>query len=254
MVFDQPCIKTKIVQIEEACHQALLAPECIEVPPEPARQGKVLRRPELTPRPGLSTVPGQIHLLHDLANIELQAMELGLRTLVEFPHAPRAFREELAAITLEEATHLNLCLQTIESLGGEWGDVPAHLGLWGAVSSCDHLLDRVFIVHRYLESSGLDAGEGLLRRLSGVANKNISSVVKKIVNDEVAHVEFGSRWYFAICQEQKIDPFEYYKKATDILVQTNPRKEKANFSLRRRAGFEDREIEYLVARKQKNLF
>jgi uncharacterized ferritin-like protein (DUF455 family) len=253
MVFAEGCIYKKIAQIEEACHLGLLSPRSLQIPVEPARDILVLRKSEAATRPGLASSAGQIRLLHDLANIELQAMELGLRTLIEFPQAPPTFREQLAAITLEEATHPKLCLRAIESLGGKWGDAPIHLGLWAAVSSCDHLLERVFIVHRYLESSGLDAGEGLLRRLSGVGNKEVSSVVQKIVDEEVAHVEFGSRWYFSLCQEQKIDPFDFYKKATDILVRTNPRKEGVHYNLRRRAGFQDREIEYLAELKQKKI-
>lgn len=249
MIFEQPNVFKKIQQIEGDCHRLLQGTAILSIPPEPARDVRVLSMQALPTRPGLGSQRGQIRLLHDLANIELQAMELGLRTLAEFPQAPRQFREELAKITIEESTHLQLCLEAIESLGGKWGDFPVHIGLWGAVSQCDHLLDRIFIVHRYLEASGLDAGEGLLRRLTGVANKQISRVVKKIVDEEVGHVEFGSRWYFELCRQQGIDAFEFYKKATQVLVKTNPRKEPVCVPLRRRAGYEDREMIYLAEQK-----
>lgn len=261
MVFDQPCIRTKILHIEEACHRALLVPETFAIPSAPARDVPVVSVAQRTAvlkstsskggRQGLASSHSQLHLLHDLANIELQAMELALRTIVEFPHAPPLFREELAQIAIEESQHLQLCLQAMESMGGGWGDCDVHLGLWSAVSHFDHLLERVFIVHRYLESSGLDAGEGLLRRLSGVADKRISNVVKKIVDDEIDHVEFGSRWYFSLCQQEAMDPFDFYKQATQLMVKTHPRKESASFLLRKKAGYEDREIVYL--QEQKNL-
>lgn len=254
MIFDEPSIGAKIARIEAACHWALMDPETLKIPAFPARDVPIVsmrQKATGTAKVGLGVASGQVQLLHDLANIELQAMELALRTLIEFPHAPRGFREELSQIAIEESQHLQLCLQTMDSLGGAWGDFEIHLGLWAAVSQFDHLLERVFIVHRYLESSGLDAGDGLLRRLSGVADKRISTVVKKIVDDEIDHVDFGSRWYFLLCKEQKIDPFEFYKQATELMVKTHPRKESASFLLRKKAGFEEREIVYL--QEQKNL-
>lgn len=252
MILEEPNVFKKIQQIEEACHRLLVDPHASSIPYEPARDVDVVTLQAMPSRPGLANPKGQIRLLHDLANIELQAMELGLRTLAEFHQAPRQFREELAQITIEESTHLKMCLDAIESLGGSWGDCPVHLGLWGAVSQHDHLLERVFIVHRYLESSGLDAGEGLLRRLTGIPNKQISHVVKKIVDEEIGHVEFGSRWYFELCRRERIDAFEFYKRATQVLVKTNPRKETVSFPLRKRAGYEERELVYLAEQKRRN--
>src|SRR4051812_40126695 len=71
----------------------------VNTPLQPARDTKVVRLHELPPKPGLSTAEGQARLLHDLASIELQAMELGLRTLTEYPNAPKEFREQLALVT-----------------------------------------------------------------------------------------------------------------------------------------------------------
>ena len=124
---------------------------------------------QLPAKKGLSFKEGQARLLHDLASIELQAMELCLRSLYEYPDAPVAFREQLATIALGEGNHLQLCLNGIETLGFAWGDWPVHVALWHSTANSDSLLDRILIVHRYLEGSGLDAGDTLLRRLSGVA-------------------------------------------------------------------------------------
>lgn len=253
-MLNEASIYRKISRIESVCHQVLSGRHEFLIPSEPARDVLVLPVNKLPVRPGLFQVSGQVRLLHDLANIELQAMELGLRTLIEFPEAPHHFREELAAITIEESTHLQLCLNTLESLGAKWGDVPVHLGLWGAVSETDNLLERVFVVHRYLEASGLDAGDGILRRLSGVSNKQISQVVKKIVEDEVDHVAFGSRWYFELCKDHCVDADEFYKQVTDILVRTNPRRDLLSKELRRKSGYLESEILYLEkARTQSSL-
>src|SRR5690606_23865514 len=113
----------KINGIEDSCHKALM--KWIDhVPSFPARDIEVLNVKFHPPKKGLSYNEGQARLLHDLANIELQAMELGLRTLIEFPDAPKIFKEQLAEITMEEASHLKLCLEGIERLGYKWGDWP----------------------------------------------------------------------------------------------------------------------------------
>jgi uncharacterized ferritin-like protein (DUF455 family) len=148
-----------------------------------------------SPKAGLQSAEGQARLLHDLANIELQASELGLRTLREFSYAPFEFRKELTAITIEEVSHFNLCLEGMRELGFDWGAWPVHTQLNDAVSADDSLLERIFIVHCYLEGSGLDAGEIILRKLTGVKNPVVQKIVSKIVHDELAHVSFGTKWF-----------------------------------------------------------
>ncbi len=244
-VLAEPNVYKKLENITRGVDSAL-AGHGEAIPMDPARDAQVIAIGAFPERPGLQSGLGQIRLLHDLANIELQAMELGLRTLIEFPQSPKNLREQLAAIVLEESTHLRMCLDMIANLGGRWGDWPIHLGLWSAVATSDTVLERIFIVHRYLESSGLDAGERLLARLSGVKDKRIDKVVRKIVNDEVAHVEFGSRWYFELCRDFNVDAFEFYQQATRMLVGQHPRKEQVSVELRKRAGYSRREIDELI--------
>lgn len=244
-VFNEPDVYKKLENIATSVDHALEG-HGEAVPMDPARTISIIPIGQFPPRPGLQSPQGQIRLLHDLANIELQAMELGLRTLIEFPNSPIAFREQLGKIVLEEASHLKLCLNLIEELGGRWGDWPIHLGLWSAVATSDTLLERVFIVHRYLESSGLDAGERLMERLSGVRDKRMDRVVRKIVDDEIAHVAFGSQWYFEFCRLHNVDAFSFYQEATRVLVGQHPRKEYISEILRQKAGYSRREIEELL--------
>lgn len=212
----------------------------------PARDVIVLPLKLHPDKKGLSSVEGQARMLHDLANIELQAMELGLRTLYEFPEAPEAFKEELYQITRSEADHLEMCLLEIEKLGFKWGDWPAHTALWDCTSSKDSLLDRILIVHRYLEGSGLDAGDTLIRRLKGVEAKSILQAVERINQEEVGHVLFGSQWYVKICQQEKIDPEVDYPERMRALRWSLPKRmEPINIQLRHKAGFTDSEIKYL---------
>lgn len=216
------------------------------VPEEPGRDAPVVTPAQQPGKKGLSFAEGQAHLLHNLASIELQAMELGLRTLTEFPEAHADFREQLAAITIEEGKHLKLCLDGIEKLGFKWGDWPVHIQLWQATSREDSLIDRVLIVHRYLEGSGLDAGETLLRRLGGIAEGNLHKVAKVIFEDEISHVDFGTRWYKEFCRLEGIDPADHFGKRLEELRWRIPRRiEKIGRESRMKAGFTESELTYL---------
>jgi uncharacterized ferritin-like protein (DUF455 family) len=245
MVLNQPNILKKLENINYAVSEAL-EKRGERVPLVPARDISVLVAGDLTPKKGLSYVEGQARLLHDLASIELQAMELGLRTLSEFTDAPDAFREELAAITLSEASHLKLCLQGLEKLGFEWGHWAAHTMLWSATHHEDSLLDRILIVHRYLEGSGLDAGDTLLKRLNGVLETPLSHISKTIFTEEIGHVEFGSRWYHDLCKLQKLDPQEDFEsRMTKLRFRLPKRIERISHESRRKAGFTEGELLFL---------
>lgn len=215
-------------------------------PFEPARDVEVRPVKDHPRKESMNEKTGQARLLHDLASIELQAMELALRTLAEFPDAPPAFRHELAEIARGEAQHLRLCLEGIDSLGHRWGDWPVHVALWHAVSEEDSLLDRILIVHRYLEGSGLDAGDSILRRLGGVESRIVRAVVNVIVNEEIGHVKFGSDWYRRVCALEGIDPEEDFSRRLGGLALRLPRRmERVSRPLRAAAGFTDGEMDYL---------
>jgi uncharacterized ferritin-like protein (DUF455 family) len=213
------------------------------VPLTPGRDVTILPIRELPPKKGLSTREGQARLLHDLASIELQAMELGVRTLVEFPDAPDEFRAELCSVTMDEGRHLRLCLEGLQALGFPWGSFAAHNGLWQCVSSEDSLLDRIVIVHRYLEGSGLDASNTILRRLGGVQAREALRAVEVISADEVGHVQFGSRWYHRLVVG---DPLVDFHARLERLFARIPRRlEPINRELRLRGGFTEGEVEVL---------
>lgn len=244
-ILSEKDVFVKLGRVEEDGHRALLEPQLFFIPQLPGRSIDVLPINKMPKKVGLSTLVGQRKLLHDLANIELQAMELGFRTLVEFPWAAPSFREELLSIVLEEAKHLQLCLQGIESLGGHWGEWPVHLGLWAAVDAKDTLLERIFIVHRYLESSGLDAGDTILRRLSGIRSRVVAEIVKVIVDEEVGHVSFGSRWFQYYCSEQEVRSEKFFYDKTKKILLKNPRYDKLCIPLRQQGGYTPNELELL---------
>ncbi|GIL18863.1 MAG: hypothetical protein BroJett040_26140 [Oligoflexia bacterium] len=244
-------IRSKIDSVREQTIQALHRPTDFRVSEQSARDVTVLAPDALPPKKGLSLREGQGRLLHDLASIELQAMEMCFRSLIEYPDAPSEFREHLAQITLEEASHLELCLNGMEKLGYQWGHWPVHMALWQSLRREDSLLDRILIVHRYLEGSGLDAGETLMKRLSGVLDHGLKSIVNTIVTEEVNHVRFGSDWYRTLCQQEKRDPeIDFRERMIKIRYQVPKRIENISVELRKKGGFSDSELQFIEEMRQ----
>jgi len=244
-VLIETSVRLKLDQLDENLHR-ILEGALFEIPNQPGRDVQILPLKALPPKKGLSTNEGQARLIHDLASIELQAMELGLRTLIEFPEAHQAFREQLAEVTREEGKHLQLCLETLDQLEMPWGSFPTHSTLWSAVAASDSLLDRILIVHRYLEGSGLDATDNILRRLSGVPSSACSRAIQIIRRDEMGHVQFGSRWYHQLLHEQGLDARDDFAPRLAKLFNNIPRRvEPISRPLRIEAGFLEEEIDVL---------
>lgn len=217
-----------------------------ELPTVPARDLEICSPENMPPRKGFSLIEGRARLLHDLGNIELQAVELCLRTLIEYPSVDPEFRRELFDLLKNELTHLQLCLNGLRELGFKWGDWPVHIGLWASVAPSDDILDRILIVHRYLEGSGLDAGSNLMKRLKGVKPDIVHKIVDQITREEIGHVKFGSDWYRAMCAERGLDPeTDFPTRFSSIEKQVPKRIDKLNRELRLKAGFTDRELDFL---------
>ncbi len=248
-VFETKEIQNKIQGLETHI-QSVLSGRIFHVPDLSARDLEVREPLEHPPKKGLSSKEGQARLLHDLASIELQAMELALRTLTEYHHQIKGtqYLDLLVQLVLSERSHLQLCLNGIRDLGFEWGHWPVHMALWKAVAVDDTLIERVFIVHRFLEGSGLDAADTLLRRLSGVDGKHIDKIVKTISTEEMDHVQFGSQWFFDLCKREKLDADSVFKNTLySVRVKLPKRLEPINSDLRQRALFTVSEIETLKA-------
>jgi uncharacterized ferritin-like protein (DUF455 family) len=213
-------------------------------PPSLPRDCQVMSTKELGAKPGLQSPEGQARLLHDLGNIELQAMELAIRTLAEYPDAPQEFREELRSVAIEESQHFLLCADRLVDLGFQWGFRPVHQALWEAVAE-QPLLERVMLVHRHMEATGLDAGSSILNRLTGLRQPPAREVVERIVRDELGHVEFGSRWFRRIARAEGRDPDACFAELFPSMLRRVPRTEKPKLELRAKAGFNAFELKVI---------
>ena len=149
---------------------------------------------------------GRAALLHALAHIEFNAVNLALDIIWRFAGMPTAFYLDWLRVAREEAYHFELLNQRLASLGHVWR-FPAHNGLWDmAERTRGDLLARLALVPRTLEARGLDASPMIRDKLNSVGDAESAAVLDIILADEIGHVAIGNRWFKHLCAQQGRDP------------------------------------------------
>ena len=198
-------------------------------PPErPARPPRPeLRPPRAVPRRSIGAAPkGRIALLHALAHIELNALDLAWDLIARFsgPDAkwssqgdsnwglPRAFFDDWVAVADDEARHFTLLSARLGDLGAAYGDLPAHDGLWQAASDTRHdLLARLAVVPLVLEARGLDVTPAMIAKLEAAGDRESADVLRVVYRDEIGHVAAGKRWFDWACRRAGRAPAETWR-------------------------------------------
>jgi len=157
----------------------------------------------------------RVALLHALAHIELNAIDLAWDLIARFTEEdlPRAFYDDWVAVADEEATHHGLLAARLAELGAAYGDLPAHDGLWEAASATAHdLLARLAVVPLVLEARGLDVTPEMIQRLERGGDGASAEVLRRIYRDEIAHVAAGRRWLEWTCGKRGRSAVETYQE------------------------------------------
>jgi uncharacterized ferritin-like protein (DUF455 family) len=160
-------------------------------------------------RRNLGAPAGRVALIHALAHIELNAIDLGWDIIARFSGAdlPRQFFDDWIGVAAEEAEHFALLEARLVALDAAYGDLPAHDGLWEAAANTAHdLLARLAVVPLVLEARGLDVTPEMIRRLERAGDPDSAAILDRIYRDEVGHVAVGARWFETLCRERGLDP------------------------------------------------
>ncbi len=204
-------------------------------PPLPARPGRPDRPPLLPPRMvkkrNLNTPAGRIALLHALAHIELNAIDLALDIVARFADepVPRSFFDGWMQVAFEEAKHFRLIRDRLRALGAEYGDLPAHDGLWQAAHDTrNDLVARLAVVPLILEARGLDVTPSLQRKMRDTGDFESADILDIIYNDEKKHVAVGAKWFRFLCHRHGRNPEAAFKQLV-----------RANFRGQMKAPFND---------------
>jgi len=196
-------------------------------------------------RRGIGSREGRAALIHALAHIEFNAINLALDVVWRFAGMPPNFYREWTQVAREEALHFSLLQAHLRTLGFEYGDFPAHNGLWEmAEKTGNDVLARLALVPRTLEARGLDASIPMRDKLLAVGDTAAAAIIGIILRDEIRHVAVGNFWYRQVCSERELDPIATY--ATLAARYDAPRlRGPFNREARLAAGFEQAEIDAL---------
>lgn len=203
--------------------------------------------PKALPRRSLRSVAGRATLIHALAHIEMNAVDLALDIVWRFPGLPEEFYRDWIGIAREEATHFRLLADHLQTLGHRYGDFPAHNGLWEmAEKTRGDVLARLALVPRTLEARGLDASPLLRAKLQQAGDVAAAAILDIILRDEIGHVAVGNRWFRFLCRQSHIDPVATQEELASR--HGAPRlRGPFNLEARRAAGFEVAELALLAA-------
>jgi uncharacterized ferritin-like protein (DUF455 family) len=210
------------------------------IPGRPARPELVA--PRLVGRRSMVTIEGRAMLVHALAHIEFNAVNLALDAIWRFPGLPRAYYADWLGVASEEATHYTLLAAHLRVLGHAYGDFPAHDSLWEMVAkTTGDVLARMALVPRTLEARGLDAIPPLRAKLAQAGDMDAAHILDIILRDEVGHVDIGNRWYNYLCEQRGLEPYATYS-ALAIEYAAPALRGPFNLEARRRAGFTEAEL------------
>ena len=201
--------------------------------------------PREVARRNLATDEGRIALIHAIAHIEFNAINLALDAIYRFQDMPAEYYKDWMQVAFEEAQHFTMLSKRLQALGCEYGDYDAHNGLWEMALKTQHsVIARMALVPRVLEARGLDVTPGMIKRLQGHGDSATVEILKIIFEQEIGHVAIGSRWFSYACELENVSPEETFQ---DLLKEYMAGELRGPFELeaRRKAGFSSAELEAL---------
>ena len=188
------------------------------------------------------TVQGRAALLHAIAHIEFTAINLALDHLCRFSGLPEAYYAEWLGVAVEEVRHFRLLRAHLRSYGGEYGDFPAHDGLWQmAEKTAGDALARMALVPRNFEARGLDATPAIRQKFAAAGDDAAARILDIVLADEVGHVAIGDRWFRYLCTLRGLPAEDTFRALLAEYGVPRPQGP-LNLAARRAAGFSEAEL------------
>lgn len=207
----------------------------------------VLVPPSQLKQRAVGTREGRASLIHALTHIEANAINLALDVIWRFEGMPERFYLDWLQVAREEALHFQLLHGHLQEIGYDYGDFPAHNGLWEmAEKTRGDLLARLALVPRTLEARGLDVSPAIKNKLISVGDRQGADILDIILRDEIGHVAIGNHWYRHLCARKGVDPVSTYADLA-LSYGAKPLKGPFNLEARRAAGFDEAELAQLCA-------
>ncbi len=195
----------------------------------------------------LGTPEGQAAMIHAIGHIEFNAINLACDAVFRYRDMPAEFYADWIRVAAEEVYHFSLIRERLRQLGYDYGDFPAHTGLWDlARQTAADLLQRMALVPRMMEARGLDVTPGIMEKFRQIGDQATVEILQIILRDEIGHVRAGSRWFKFVCEQRGLEPeATYFKLLTDY---TGGRMScPLHIDARLEAGFSESELNRLEA-------
>ncbi len=207
---------------------------------------------QLPARKDFDNPEGLATLVHAITHIEYSAVDLALDAVYRFPEMPMEYKVDWLVVAEDEIRHFKMLQEILDTLEYKYGDFPVHCGLFDAAEHTGHsILDRMAIIPRYYEASGLDVNPQIIKKLD---NKRKNPIVKKLIDslniiydEEIDHVHKGDKWFKYLCEKEGLEESVYF----DILERyklLSKHRPHINVDARKEAGFTCGEIKKLGAK------
>jgi uncharacterized ferritin-like protein (DUF455 family) len=208
----------------------------------------ILLPPREMPKRKFHTREGLAAFFHAIAHVEFVAIYLAWDILYRFRNLPEEFYRDWLRVADEEAQHFSLLQTKLQTFNVNYGDLPAHSGLWDlAQYTTDDLLKRLALVPRNMEAHGLDVTPPLIEKFKQLGDNNAVEILTRILNDEVGHVALGSKWFKWLCEKRNVDSEATYQNELLNYYTQKGGGLKGNFNIemRLKAGFSENELAWL---------
>lgn len=183
-------------------------------PMQPARPAQPeLLDPRAVPKRKPGSETGRQAILHAVAHIELNAVDLHWDIIARFGHLkwPIGFYDDWVKSADEESKHFNLVCDCLESMGSHYGAMAAHAGMWrSAEATAEDIKGRLAVVPMVLEARGLDVTPGMITIFEKAGVADAVAALKVIYAEEVHHVAYGAKWFHFLCGREDLDPTETF--------------------------------------------
>jgi uncharacterized ferritin-like protein (DUF455 family) len=205
--------------------------------------------PRELPRRRLGSLEGRIALIHAVAHIEFNAINLGLDAALRFDGMPDDYYRDWLRVAHDESRHFRMLRGRLVELSSDYGELPAHNGLWDMAEKTAHdPLIRMALVPRVLEARGLDVTPGMIEKLEQAGDEQTVGLLRIILEEEEAHVAIGTRWFRHLCAARDVDPEKTFESLLKRYCADQLRGP-FNIPARERAGFSGPELEWLQAQE-----
>lgn len=230
-----------------------IAPKEFETPSY-ATKCNIVDPRDLPARKDFETAEGLATLVHAIAHIEYSAIDLALDAVYRYPQMPREYKIDWLEVAADEIRHFKMLAELLHTLGFEYGDFPVHSGLFDAsVHTAEDIRDRMAVIPRYYEASGLDVNPQIIKKLE---NRHKIPTVKALINaleiiydEEIVHVHKGDKWFRYLCKQEDLTVELEYMRILEKYALVNKHRPHLNIKARKEAGFSCSELLKLGAKK-----